>query len=225
MASETSPWIGAELEQWKALTQKRTPRLVKKKTALYQQQDDAKELYIVKEGRICITTFHHDGSERQLYIAETGALFGERSCILNQPHSTAAVAIVDSQVYAVPYSDVRGLLAADNELCQAIMRHLCRKNTVLKQQVIELSFSSAVQRIAQILIYLADMYGVLTPAGIEIPIRFSHQDVANIMTTSRVTVNNTFTLFKSEGILAKRNGKTIITNIEKLNRIAEPHCL
>lgn len=217
----SSPWIRCELEQWLPLTARKTPLSVRKNSFLFHQEGASGQLYIVKSGRIRITTFQRNGSEKQLYIAEVGTLFGERSSMLGVRHSTSAVAIVDSLVYVVPYSEASALMQTDPALCVAFMLLLCRKNSVLVKQVLELAFSDSLQRIAQTLINLAGAYGQEVADGICIPIRFTHQDVANLTNTSRVTMSNAFNLLSSKGIVTKRDGKTILTDIEALKSIAE----
>lgn len=221
--SETSPWIRLDPKLWEPFIVKKTPLYVKKNSVLFHQDDSSGQFFIVKSGRIRITTFQRDGSEKQLYIAETGALFGERSCIMGCRHSTTAVAIVDSYVYLVPYYEARETLAANFELNMHLLQLVCRKNAVLARQVVELSFSDSLQRIAQVLINLSEIYGATEPDGICIPIRFTHQDVANLTNTSRVTVSNAFNLLASKKIITKRNGKTVLLDMAALQSMADGH--
>lgn len=217
----TSPWLRVEAGQWLPVTAQKTPLSVKKNSFLFHQEGDSGQLYIVKAGRIRITTFQRDGSEKQLYIAEVGSLFGERSCMLGTRHATSAVAIVDSLVYIIPFTEAQAAMAENPALGAAFMRLVCRKNSILMKQVVELSFSDSLQRIAQALVNLAGAYGQETEEGVCVPIRFTHQDVANLTNTSRVTVSNAFNLLTSKGILFKKEGKTILADLEALRAMAD----
>ena len=94
--TDASPWISVEPAAWRPLTEGRTPRLFRKKTFLYTQGQPAEHFYIIQRGRACISTSRADGHEKQLYIAERGALCGESACLQRQPHASAALAIVDT---------------------------------------------------------------------------------------------------------------------------------
>ena len=91
--TDASPWISVEPAAWRPLTEGRTFR---KKTFLYTQGQPAEHFYIIQRGRACISTSRADGHEKQLYIAERGALCGESACLQRQPHASAALAIATS---------------------------------------------------------------------------------------------------------------------------------
>ena len=98
---------------------------------------------------------------------------------------------------------------------------LCfRKNTVLLGQVRELSFDQAERRIARTLLNLAAQYGRPCPEGVRISIRFTHQDVAGIINTSRITTNKVMKRMEEEGILLKREGRYILRALPALERLA-----
>lgn len=161
---------------------------LRKKQPIFYQGDAPTTVYVVKEGRVCITTYSPVGVEQQLYIAEQGALFGERSCLLKEAHMATAVSIVDSSVYAIPAATFFAQLEQDFQLSQAVLQIVCKKNSLLVGRLLSQSSSDSLQRIAQTLLDMVQSYEVETESGYEIPIRFSHQDVANLLHISRVTV-------------------------------------
>ena len=67
---------------------------------------------------------------------------------------------------------------------------------------------------------MAQSYEVETESGYEIPIRFSHQDVANLLHISRVTVTKAFQAMVQEGIIERKQGHIRITDLTKLIHLA-----
>ena len=220
-AEETSPWINMDLSCWEALIRDRKTVFFRKKAFLFHQDDPAAAVYIVRSGRIRITSYQVDGEEKQFYIAEKGCLIGEASCILKHPHSTSALAIVDTEVYCIPQAELEESMKADWELTRTVMRTMCRKNSISFNQVLELSFTQSVQRVAQLLIHLCNQYGIKEDNGsVRINIRFTHQDVSSMINTSRVTVSNVFSLFAEEKIMEKINGSFVVADIKVLEDLA-----
>ena len=220
-AEETSPWINMNISCWNALIKGRKPVMFRKKAFLFHQGAPAEAVYIVLSGRIRITSYQIDGEEKQFYIAEKGCLIGEASCILGHPHSTSAGAIVDTEVYCIPHVELEAAMKADWELTRTVMGMMCRKNSISFNQVLELSFTQSVQRVAQLVVHLCNQYGVKEETGaVRIDIRFTHQDVSSMINTSRVTVSNVFSLFADEGILEKVNGLFVVTDFGKLESLA-----
>ena len=116
---------------------------------------------------------------------------------------------MDTWAYAVPRLAMLGALREDWALNQRFLELCFRKNTVLLGQVRELSFDQAERRIARTLLNLAAQYGRPCPEGVRISIRFTHQDVAGIINTSRITTNKVMKRMEEEGILLKREGRYI----------------
>lgn len=213
---EASPWLSGELKDWSVLVGDAVPSTVRKNEILYSQEDEAKKIYIVESGRICVTSYQMDGGEKQIFIAEQGALFGEDACLMGLPCLATAVAIVDSAVYNIPFAKVKEAMKNDWDLSLKVMQMLCRKNLILLQQVRELSSSAAVQRVAKVLVNLSRQYGKVEDGDVCIGIRFTHQDVANLIKASRVTVSNVFQTFMADGILEKRSGRFWIKDMGRL---------
>ena len=215
-----SPWLEADLGAWKPLTQDRTPLHYAEQETIFWQNEGSPCLYIVASGRVCISRFHSSGQERHIYIACPGAMIGESACILNCQQSTTATAIVDSTLYCIPYTDFGQQFRSDPALAQAVLQYMVRKSEAFVHQIALQSFERAEQRIARTLIYLCDCYGKPVNGGIQISIHFTCSDVASIVNTSRVTVNNAMSSFAKQDMITKLNGYYIIKDLEKLQSLA-----
>lgn len=152
---------------------------------------------------------------------ERGALCGESACLQRQPHASAALAIVDTWAYAVPRLAMLEALREDWALNQRFLELCFRKNTVLLGQVRELSFDQAERRIARDPPQSGGpVWAALPGRGWRISIRFTHQDVAGIINTSRITTNKVMKRMEEEGILLKREGRYILRALPALERLA-----
>jgi CRP/FNR family transcriptional regulator len=216
-SDETSPWIRLDLSMWNDLLHDKIPRLYKKKTFLFQHGENPDSFFIIKSGRVRITSYHPAGGEKQLYVAETGAIFGELACIQNAPYAVSAIAIVDSMIYRLPFKLLEAKMQSDWSLTKSVMQIICRKSHVFIEQVLELSFNLSIERVARILLNIAAQYGQPRPdGGIRISIKFTHQDVASMINTSRVTTSNIFNAFADQGLLVRERGHYILKDLEKL---------
>ncbi len=218
--NESSPWIDYSLENWKLLTNGRTPVSYKKKCFLYHQEDDAPRAYIVKSGRVRLTLFSADGTEKQLYIAGPGCLFGEIACIMGLPHTESALCVHDTQVYQIPQNELINTMQNNWEINKRVYNSVFRKNTVYHHQILELCFLSCVQRIAIHLLDLCKRHGVKVKEGYKLDLRFTHSDIASMIHTSRVTVNNTFTWLIQNDYLVK-TGQTYLIPYEQIERLQQ----
>lgn len=214
-----SPWIGADLGIWSILLEGRKTVRFPAGSIIFSQEDPFSHIYIVARGRVCISVFHSDGEQKHLYIACPGAMFGENACILSHPHGTTATAIVTTDLYAIPSKECQRLFHSQQQIADSMLQYVARKNQMLIAQAAMLSFDRAEQRVAKTLLQLCDTYGVPTPGGKRIDIRFTCTDVSSIINTSRVTTNNVMTSFTRMGILSRDNGFYTIHDLEALQRL------
>ncbi|MGN1046477.1 MAG: Crp/Fnr family transcriptional regulator, partial [Candidatus Cryptobacteroides sp.] len=82
------------------------------------------------------------------------------------------------------------------------------------------SSSDTLQRIAQVLVNMATEYGTPTKDGLEISIRFSHQDVANLLHVSRVTVTKAFQHLAQLNIIRRQQNRIVVSDLPRLEKIA-----
>lgn len=216
-----SPWISFDRKIWKPLIADIKPIRYSKNQFVYEQEQDAGCVYIVASGRVRITAFHLDGTEKQFYIAERGCMIGENSCFMGIRNATYAVAIVESQLYRIPFERLKTAMRDHWELTLQVIQVICRKNHALLSQVAELSFAQAFQRISQMLLNLAHEYGKNVGDEIKINIKFTHQDVAHMTTASRVTVSNVFHDLAERNVIAKRDGYFMLMNLKLLEEFSQ----
>ena len=79
-----------------------------------------------------------------------------------------------------------------------------------------LLFHSNRQRLVHLLLELANDYGRPSPEGVELGVRLSHQDLANIIGSTRETVTVTLGQLQAEGRLRVGRKRIILTDVEGL---------
>lgn len=215
-----SSWLQDDLACWDSLIAGAEKKAFKKNTYVFHSQESATAMYVVAKGRFRITSYQEDGSEKQLYIAETGALCGEGECIFGIPYSVTALAIVDSEVYRISSAELFRRMNVDPELTRRLLEYEVRKTHLLQHQVISLSLEQASCRIARILLDVYQLYGKKTEHGHCLSIKFTKNDIAGMVGTSRVTASSEISKMEQSGLLTKHNGYYCITDLELLRNLA-----
>lgn len=211
-----SPWIKFDDYKWDTLIEGLRPIKYKKNNIIYHQQTYTGCLYIVKSGRIRLSIYSEDGREKSLFIADKHSLFGELSIFDNLPNFATAMAVTDSQVYRIPKEIFLERLQTDSDLSLNIIKMMTRKTRLLVSQIEELSFKDAYSRVAIALIKLSLCYSSSSPVGSKLEIKFTHQEMANLLGLSRVTVSQIMSDFINLSILEKKDGYIFLKDINKL---------
>jgi CRP/FNR family cyclic AMP-dependent transcriptional regulator len=66
-------------------------------------------------------------------------------------------------------------------------------------------------RLARVLLQLSEKYGEEVPAGTLITVRLTHEDLANLIGTSRETVTTQLNKFTRMGLVKRRARRLIVT--------------
>ncbi|MBS1243985.1 MAG: cAMP-binding protein, partial [Deltaproteobacteria bacterium] len=73
-------------------------------------------------------------------------------------------------------------------------------------------------RLAKVLLTLGAEHGVKTPKGILLTLRLTHEELANLIGTTRETVSTQMGRFRRMGLI-RREGKSLLLNVSRLAKL------
>ncbi|HOD75787.1 MAG TPA: Crp/Fnr family transcriptional regulator [Syntrophorhabdaceae bacterium] len=183
---------------------------------IYLQGEESTSFYFVRDGKVKVSIFKENGSEKILAIQEDNTFFGESAAFDRYPYFATATAMEESNIYAFDIEETEALLKAHPEVSLLIITSIIRKLRLLGLQVEGLSFLDAQKRVASILLKLMHEVGEPTAGGILIKKRITHEDLANITGLSRVTVTNVLNYLDRLKLITKGRLKYTIIDRAKL---------
>ena len=216
-----SPWLKVDLETWKVFNKPQYLAHYPAGAIIHEQSQSNGFVYVVETGRVMLRATNRDGREIILMFAEKGGLFGELGLFVNSTQPCSAIAIVECRLYQIPVDVFMEKLETDRAINRAVMTVLARKVNLHTSQVLGLSFGDVRYRMAGVMLYLVSMYGVQAQQGILIDLPFTHQDMADLVKSSRVTVSKVLHGFIHSGILSKQNKRYVILDLRQLEEIVQ----
>ena len=215
----TSPWLKVDLQTWDHLVRPQYLTSFDAGAVIFWQSQINQFVYIVKSGRVMMRVLSRDGKEKIMMFAEKGGIFGETSIIEGYPEQYTAVALVDCRLYKIPAEVFLERLWNDTKINRAVMTILSRKANLHFNQVLGLTFGDIRYRVANVMLYLVRMYGKTEPDGILIDVPFTHQDMADLIKSSRVSVSKVLHEFLDKGIIKKMNRRYVICDLDSIENI------
>jgi CRP-like cAMP-binding protein len=82
------------------------------------------------------------------------------------------------------------------------------------------AFESLPNRLARLLVKLAETQGIVTPVGIRIAGKLSQQEIGNLVATSRESVNKQLRIWRTEGLLIVEQGHITLLQPAALKQLA-----
>ena len=180
----------------------------------FSKGDPANALCIVKEGRVRILSLSDKGTETIVHILKEGAIFGEL-LLSEEKRAFTAVAGTDALVTVLSKGTLVELLAAIPTISKNFIRLLSKRLTKVEMEFGEFGHTWSYHRLAKDLLRLCDEHGKETPKGTVIPLRLTHEDLANLIGTTRETVTTQMIRFRRMG-LVKRQDRFLVVNKPRL---------
>ncbi len=211
-----SPWVRSGPPFLQPFLSEGELRMCKPGAVIYFQGEQSPGLFYIHRGRFKVTIYHEDGREKVLAIQEAPTTFGETAAFDGEPYFCTAVALDQCQIYLFPRSVVRKLIVDHPEISFSLIESIGRKLRLLALQVEDLTFLDAPPRIAHMLTKLLVDYGTSTEGGERLGIPITHQELADVAGTSRITVTTVLNRLEREGIIRKQRRTIFVHDRGKL---------
>lgn len=170
---------------------------------IYSTGDGDERLYLIESGQIKLIMPTLTGKECLLNIFTDGDLFGE-SCLAGAGERLeAAVAMEETTVKGIHYRNLLVYLR-DNALhreYQGIMQCLARRLVEQQQSITNFATASSEYRLGRALLLLGDKLGKKGPVAIRIEHNISHEELSQIVGTTRPRVSGFIQKFRSLGLI------------------------
>ncbi|QUY40402.1 Crp/Fnr family transcriptional regulator (plasmid) [Acaryochloris sp. 'Moss Beach'] len=152
-------------------------------------------MWILRQGLVVLSTFFSDGGEASLSLVYPDMPFG---LPLTQVDPYEAIALTDVALLRLNQIEVENSPSLAQEILQQITRRLQTTEALL----VVMHHNSVSCRLQALLLLLTKEIGEQTPEGIRLGVRLSHQQLADLVGTTRVTVTKTLKSLRKTGWLS-----------------------
>jgi len=165
-------------------------------------------MYIIREGRVKVTKLSDDGREKILDFLDEGAFVGEMALLERAPRSASVKTLSPVRVLALSRADFMGILRKSPDLALAVIQELSRRLRTVNDQASALSFQRVKDRTKGLLLRLAKEPGEAGGRG-RTP-SLTHQQIADMIGTSRETVTRVVKELKTSGWLEQEGKRYLV---------------
>jgi CRP/FNR family transcriptional regulator len=178
-----------------------------------------KNVYFIRSGKVKIHQLSPLGREVILWFCFPGEIFGLAEVAQGGGRVVNAQACDASEVLAVTEERFRDYLGRYPRVAMLSMRVLSSRLRVLGEMVVNLVSDDVGTRIAKLILRLSARYGTRMGKEIFLNIPFTHQEIADMVGTSRQTVTTTLSSLKRQGVLSIDSRRIHIESEELLSEL------
>ncbi len=227
MAEKTKLWYlenfnlftGLDESKMMELNRMITDKNVGSDEAIYFASEPSKNIFFLKTGRVKITKYLSDGSEKIIAIINPGEVFGEMAFLDEQERTDFAVTVEPSLICAINKNDLASFIEKNPSLNLKMTKLLGLKLRSFSERIEDLIFKDADQRVTSFILRYAEKNGRRIGEQIFVKPFLKHQNIGELTACSRQTVNTILTDLREKKIIDFDRSKLIINNIDALKKL------
>jgi CRP/FNR family cyclic AMP-dependent transcriptional regulator len=182
---------------------------------IYNCGDEDQMVYVMESGQIKLVTLSPEGKECLLAIYTSGDVFGEL-CLANLgPRMETATAMEETILRRIPRVQLFTLLTNES-LLQGFMQYLIVRIADQQQIISNLVTVNSERRLGETLLRLARTLGKKDIRSILIKHRISHQELSEIVGTTRPRISEFMKRFRKLGLIESTAERYLIVKERKL---------
>jgi CRP/FNR family cyclic AMP-dependent transcriptional regulator len=186
-----------------------------------QEGDPATHLYVLMVGWVKILSVTSHGQERVLALRGNGDIVGELAGEMTG-HRTATLQAIDAvHALIVRYDRFSSFLDSNPGAAHAYRRVMTQRWGDAAELLRKHPLTSGAQRLASLLLELAERHGMITEGRIDVVMPLSQEDLASLAGTSRATVTRAFRNWRDRGFVSTGQKHITITDLPRLRQIAD----
>jgi CRP/FNR family transcriptional regulator, cyclic AMP receptor protein len=205
---------GPELER---IARVAVPRTYPRDTRVFHEGDPGDACYIVRAGSCRVTREHPDGRAITLATLGPGAIFGELAMLDGERRSASVEASENTELLALPASDVRSLIREHPEMAEKLVVALTRRLRDANERISRQSFQTVPSRVAGVLSQLLAEEPLAPVVRDGVTIKLRQSDLAQLAGTSRESVSRFLATLERAGVVQVGRGRVTVLEPERLH--------
>jgi CRP/FNR family cyclic AMP-dependent transcriptional regulator len=179
-----------------------------KSTMLFIEGQQPRGVFVLCSGKAKLYTSASDGKTIITKISESGDVLGLNATISNRPYEVTAEMMEPGQANFIARDALLQFLRQHGEVALRVAEQLSRNYYVAYEEIRTLGLtSSPAEKLAKLLLSWSDKEGN-AKASAQLKLTLTHEEIAEMIGTTRETVSRLFSDFKKEN-LAELKGSTL----------------
>jgi len=206
--------------QQKQLLNLGVKRRFKRDEMIFQAGSSSEDVFILLSGRVKIFQLSCDGREVILWFCFPGEIFGLAEVVRSGCREVNALACSSVELVTIKQADFRQYLLTEPEAAVSVIELMSGRLRELGDVLLNLASEDVRSRVIKLLTRLAARYGNRQNQHIHLNIPLTHQEMADMIGTSRQTVTTVLGDLRRGGFLRIEQRNIIITDSEWVEKLS-----
>jgi CRP-like cAMP-binding protein len=184
---------------------------------IFREGDPADYFHIVKQGAVKCVKSSAGGKECTLKVLMPGDLFCCEAAVFDgSPHPGTAQPMGDVSVLRLSKKTYFDMLRKNPEAAIEVIKYLGTRLHEIQEKAKVLALDRADQRLASLLVHLAERTGIDEAQGLRFGVRLTRQDMANMVGVTTETAIRIMARFKKLRLVSGTAARLVIRDLARL---------
>src|SRR5215208_213497 len=214
-AATTAP-RGVDLEDFERAGIRVAERRFKARDTIFAPGDPDDQLYFLAEGTVRLYKIYGDYKEATTALLKDGGVFGKLNLVEGRWQDVFAEAVTESRVASIQKASIERVIKNDPGFALKLFSSFSERLRQSDEVIESLLHREVSTRLATLLMNLGERFGEGNGSGTLIDVRLTHQDLANMIASTREAVSKVMSEFQRDGLIESRNRRVVILDGDAL---------
>src|SRR5215213_1318221 len=186
------------------------------KDLIFAPGDPDDQVYFLLAGTVRLYKIYGEFKEATVALLREGDVFGELSLEETSRQNAFAEAITPARVAVVRKTVLNEVLNRRPTFALRLFSSVSERLRQSDETIESLLDREVSARLATLLSHLGDRFGEPDGSGTVLKVRLTHQDLANMIASTREAVSKVMSEFQRDGLIESRNRRIVIVDHDAL---------
>src|SRR5215203_2722105 len=212
----TSAPEGFDLKDFEEAGLRTVERRFDPKDTIFTPVDPDDQLYFLLSGTVRLYKLHGDYKEATTALLRDGGVFGKLNLVEGRWQDVFAEAVTEARVASIQKSSIERVIKDDPGFALKLFSSLSERLRQSDEVIESLLHREVSTRLATLLMNLGERFGERDGVGTLIDVRLTHQDLANMIASTREAVSKVMSELQRDEVIESRNRRIVIVNGDAL---------
>lgn len=185
-----------------AMDQIKFTAMYPKGSLLFVEGEKARGVFVLCSGKVKLTTSSSEGRTLIVRIAQAGDLLGASAVLLQKNYEMSAETIEPCQVNFIRTEEFMSWIQNDRDAMMSVARQLSDDYYSAQREIRSFGLAQTTgEKLARLVLDWCDEQGEKTDHGIRLKVLLTHEEIAQMIGTTRETVTRLLTSLRAKKVI------------------------
>jgi CRP/FNR family transcriptional regulator, global nitrogen regulator len=216
----TSEPDGFGLDDFESAGLRAVERRFAPKDTIFTPGDPDDQLYFLLSGTVRLYKIYGDYKEATTALLKDAGVFGKLNLVEGRWQDVFAEAVTEAKVASIQKAALERVIKSDPEFALKLFSSLSERLRQSDEVIESLLHREVSTRLATLLLNLGERFGEDGQADVLIGVRLTHQELANMIASTREAVSKVMGELQRDGVIESRSSRVAILDRDALAKRA-----